>query len=89
VSGAFLIYTNVPSGGVVESDQEAWVVGELKAAPADRALVLTPHHPPYSADAHHGGSAQMGALIDRATTTAGRWPDLILSGHVHNYQRFT
>ena len=31
----------------------------------------------------------MGALIDRATAASGRVPDLILSGHVHNYQRFT
>jgi acid phosphatase type 7 len=83
------LYTNVPSGGIVDATQEAWLVGELKAAPTDRALVLTLHHPPYSADAYHGGSASMGALIDRATAAAGRTPDLILSGHVHNYQRFT
>jgi acid phosphatase type 7 len=83
------LYTNVPSGGVVDATQEAWLDAELKAAPTDRALILALHHPPYSADAHHGGSASMGALIDRATAAAGRVPDLILSGHVHNYQRFT
>jgi acid phosphatase type 7 len=83
------LYTNVPSGGVVDATQEAWLVEELRAAPAGRALILTLHHPPYSADAYHGGSKQMGDLIDRATKAAGRWPDLILSGHVHDYQRFT
>ena len=27
--------------------------------------------------------------IDQATEAAGRGPDVVLSGHVHNYQRFS
>lgn len=81
--------TNVPSGGVVKVDQAEWLVEELKAAPAGTALVVALHHPPYSCDAHHGGSATMGKLLDTAFTSAGRWPHLVLSGHVHNYQRLT
>lgn len=47
------------------------------------------HHPPYSADDHHGGSSRMGELLDEAFERAKRWPDMVLSGHVHNYQRFS
>jgi hypothetical protein len=42
-----------------------------------------------SSDAHHGGSEQMGKVLDQAFTAAARQPDLVLTGHVHNYQRFT
>lgn len=83
------LYTNVPSGGVIEPDQGSWFAGELEAAPTDRPVIVSLHHPPYSADAHHGGSAAMGAVIDKASLAANRWPDLVLSGHVHDYQRFT
>ena len=47
------------------------------------------HHAPYSLDYAHGGYADIGDAIDRAVAAAGRMPDLVLSGHVHNYQRFT
>lgn len=82
-------YDNVPSGGVIEADQAAWLASELKAAPAGVPLIVTLHHPPYSADAFHGGSQQMGDVLDRAFQQSERTPDLVLSGHVHNYQRFT
>jgi hypothetical protein len=82
------MYTNVPEGGSVDTDQAAWLEAELAAAPADGALVVAMHHPPYSADAHHGGSAYMGGILDTATTASGRTPHAVFSGHVHNYQRF-
>jgi hypothetical protein len=82
------LYSNVPSGGVIEPDQEAWLREELRAASSEVPLIVALHHPPYSADAHHGGSKKMGALLDRTFTTAERWPELVLAGHVHNYQRF-
>lgn len=83
------LYTNVPSGGAVAASQQAWFLEEVKAAPTDRALIVSLHHPPYSCDAFHGGSATMGALLDETFAAAGRKPDLVLSGHVHDYQRFT
>jgi hypothetical protein len=83
------LYSNVPEGGQIDATQVAWLIGELTDAPADRALLVALHHPPYSADAHHGGSARMGTLLDSAFAHADRTPDLVLSGHVHNYQRFT
>jgi acid phosphatase type 7 len=52
-------------------------------------LIVALHHPPYSADAFHGGSAKMGEILDAAFTSSGRTPDLVITGHVHDYQRFT
>jgi hypothetical protein len=83
------LYTNVPEGGQVKQDQIDWLVGELEDAPKGSTLVVALHHPPYSADAHHGGSARMGTMLDEAFEHAKRRPDMVISGHVHNYQRFT
>ena len=83
------LYTNVPEGGVVEPDQEAWFTGELADAPTDRPLVVALHHPPYSLDTYHSGSKPMGALLARAIAASKRAPHLVFAAHVHNYQRFT
>lgn len=83
------LYSNVPAGGHLEPQQTAWLTQEVKEADGGKPLVLGLHHPPYSIDAHHGGSATMGRALDQAFNDAGRVPDLVLSGHVHDYQRFT
>jgi len=83
------LYTNVPEGGEVHSDQVAWLEAELQNAPKDRCLVLATHHPVYSLDEYHSGSATLKAMLDDTFLKVGRVPDLILAGHVHNYQRFT
>jgi hypothetical protein len=83
------LYTNVPEGGRLDDDQIAWFAGELKAAPAQQAVLVTMHHPIYSGDDHHSGSAYMGHILDEAVARSGRTPDAVFSGHVHNYQRFT
>jgi Calcineurin-like phosphoesterase len=83
------LYTNCPEHGVVEQDQADWFTQELAAADPHKALIVALHHPPYSADSHHGASSAMRQLLDGAFTTSGRTPDLVLTGHVHNYQRFT
>jgi hypothetical protein len=83
------LYTNVPEGGRLGQNQTTWLRQELAAAPKDRALILALHHPLYSAYGHHPGSQHLKTVLDDATQAAGRVPDLILSGHVHNYQRFT
>ena len=82
------LYSNVPSGGSIHADQQKWLLQELAAAPKDRPLIVALHHPPYSMDAHHGGSLKMGEVLDHAFQQTARTPELILSGHVHNYQRF-
>jgi hypothetical protein len=83
------IYTNVPSGGHLEQSQVDWLTSELTSAPSNLPLIVALHHPPYSIDAMHGGSQRMGEALDGAFTSASRAPDLVLSGHVHDYQRFT
>jgi hypothetical protein len=52
------------------------------------AVVVAVHHPPYSADTTHGGSMALQLELDKASTDSGLWPDLVLSGHAHIYQRF-
>jgi calcineurin-like phosphoesterase family protein len=47
------------------------------------------HHPPVSIDSKHGGSERLARDIDIASRAAGFWPDAVLSGHAHLYQRFT
>jgi 3',5'-cyclic AMP phosphodiesterase CpdA len=83
------LYSNVPEGGRLDDQQISWLHAELAAAPRDRFLLVTVHHPPYSADAHHGGSAHLGGVLDSAFLAADRVPHAVLTGHVHNYQRFT
>ncbi|MFI5783991.1 metallophosphoesterase family protein [Nocardia sp. NPDC051570] len=83
------LYTNVPSGGAVHRDQSDWLASELAAADPALPVVVALHHPPLSGDSHHGSCPAMGVLLDQAFRTSGRTADLVLSGHVHNYQRFT
>jgi acid phosphatase type 7 len=83
------LYSNVPEGGDIRSPQTEWLVGELRDLPANIPLLVALHHPPYSADDHHSGSTDMKELIEHAAEEAGRHPDLVLAGHVHDYQRLT
>jgi hypothetical protein len=83
------LYSNVPEGGVVQTDQAAWLAEELAAADKKLPVIVTLHHPPYSVERVHGGSQAMEALLDGAFEHAQRPADAVFSGHVHNYQRFT
>ena len=55
----------------------------------ERAVLVACHHPPASIDSQHGGSKGLAKDIDAASRAAGFWPDAVLSGHAHLYQRFT
>jgi hypothetical protein len=83
------LYSNV-TGQLDQSDttQVDWLTAELKAAAGDPCVIVTVHHPPYSLDSVHGGHVPIQAALDQAITASGRIPTLILTGHVHNYQRF-
>ena len=83
------LYTNVPDGGRLAEDQVAWLVEELREAPGDAVLILALHHCLYSTDVIHGSNLALAELLDRAYEEAGRTPELVLSGHVHSYQRFS
>ncbi len=69
--------------------QYQWFVDELKKADKNKCLILAIHHPPFSLDTVHGGYLDILDAIDQASTAAARYPDIVFSGHVHSYQRFT
>ena len=81
------MYTNVPEGGSIDLVQQQWLTNEFATAPADLPLILALHHPIYSFDTHHSGSSRMADALENAIRDTGRVPNLVLSGHVHNYQR--
>lgn len=83
------LYSNVPEGGEFDDTQVKWFKNELKSAAKDKALLVAVHHPAYSADVHHSGSKVIEETLDAAFSDTGRMADLVLTGHVHNYQRFT
>src|ERR1700683_2149099 len=98
------VYSNVLDGpGVISSqgghfpivdDQLTFLVSELKRLapdqnPGNRAVIFAVHPPPLSADAQHAGSTGVQTDLDAACQQAGLWPDAVLSGHAHLYQRFT
>jgi hypothetical protein len=53
------------------------------------ALLFAHHHPPYALGGQHGSSVDMRRQMDAVCAAAGVWPHAVLSGHAHNYQRFT
>ncbi|HLK17015.1 MAG TPA: metallophosphoesterase [Fimbriimonadaceae bacterium] len=81
------MYTNVPEGGSIDSVQQQWLTNEFATAPKDRAFIVALHHPVFSFDVHHSGSSKMADAIENAIRDTGRVPNLVLSGHVHDYQR--
>jgi acid phosphatase type 7 len=81
------LYTNVPEGGSIDSVQQQWLTNEFATAPENLPLILALHHPVYSFDTHHSGSSKMADALENAIRDTGRVPNLVLSGHVHNYQR--
>lgn len=81
------MYTNVPEHGSIDSDQQRWLTNEFATAPNDRALILSLHHPIYSFDVFHSGSSKMADALENAIRDTGRVPNMVLTGHVHDYQR--
>jgi acid phosphatase type 7 len=84
------LYSNVPEGGDIRSPQKEWLVNELKTLPKTCPLLVALHHPVYSSDTFHSGSTYIKKILEDAVVAAGgRHPDMVLAGHVHNYQRLT
>jgi calcineurin-like phosphoesterase family protein len=81
------LYTNVPEHGSIDSVQQQWLTNEFATAPKDKTLIVALHHPIYSFDDHHGGSPAMADVVQHAINDSRRVPNLVLSAHVHNYQR--
>jgi Icc-related predicted phosphoesterase len=83
------LYSNVPPGGDIREPQRSWLVKQLQTLSTDVPLLVSLHQPVYSADTFHGGSTRIKEIIEEAAAEAKREPDMVLTGHVHNYQRFT
>ena len=81
------VYSNVPEHGSIDSVQQQWLTHEFATAPEDRALIVAVHHPVYSFDDHHSGSPRMADALQHAINDSRRVPNLVLTAHVHNYQR--
>jgi len=99
------LYSNVmdTGGGIISSqgghfplvnDQLDFLTSELERLKperqaGERAILIAVHHPALSVDAKTGGSTGLMVDIDACCKAAGQWPDALLSGHAHLYQRFT
>ena len=70
-------------------DQQHYLNTQMAAADPKKKLLVTVHHPLYSLDSVHGGTPDILNALDQAIESSGRTPDAVLSGHVHNYQRFS
>jgi hypothetical protein len=81
------LYTNVPEHGSIDSVQQQWLTNEFATADKDKAFIVALHHPIYSFDDHHSGSSRMADVIQQAINDSRRVPNLVLTAHVHNYQR--
>jgi hypothetical protein len=71
------------------NEQQQFLEDQMKSAAKDAKLIVAVHHPSLSLDSAHGGTPDILTAIDRAIAASGRVPDAVLSGHVHNYQRFS
>lgn len=86
------LYSNVsgalddPNG--TATPQRDWLTEQLRAATADKCLLVAVHHPLFSLG-KHGNNDRLRGDLERAMQDSGRAPDAILSGHDHCYQRFT
>ncbi len=83
------LYSNCPEGGQISDTQRAWFIAELEAAASQLPVILAVHHPIYSAYGPHPGSTRLKDFLESSCQAAGRAPDVVLTGHVHNYQRFS
>ncbi len=83
------MYSNCPEGGQVSDTQRHWFISELQAASKSLPIILAIHHPIYSAYGPHPGSTRLKDLLDECCAEAKRAPEAVLTGHVHNYQRFS
>jgi uncharacterized protein YukJ len=86
------LYSNCgESRGQINDHQLAFLLGELQRLKPDRdankrAVILAIHHMPRW---HLGNSDPVSKAIDATCTQAGLWPDAVVAGHAHLFQRLT
>jgi len=57
----------------------------MVAVDKDKALIVANHYPPFCYDGSNNVNSR--SCIADGIAAAGRQPDLVISGHSHNYQR--
>jgi hypothetical protein len=70
---------------------------QIKASNYQGAVIIAVHHPPFtyspqkggSGGGKHYGSPVMLSEIDAICQQTGVYPHAVISGHAHNYQRYT
>ncbi len=69
---------------------------QIKTQKYPGAVIIAVHHPPFvyapnagGASGHHVGNTVMLREIDSICQAQGVYPHAFISGHAHNYQRFT
>jgi Calcineurin-like phosphoesterase len=82
----------------IGDQQKIWLAKALETiamepSKSKKALIIAVHHPPYARGLMEGGFGHPGNPdmlkdIDDCCKQAGVWPDLVLSAHAHNYQRY-
>src|SRR5262245_9444269 len=88
-------WANVPD---IQLDYLEAQLARIKKESYSGAVILAVHHPPFSyapppkragTGGNHSGSPNMLRQIDAICKKEGVYPHAVLSGHAHNYQRFT
>jgi hypothetical protein len=74
----------------LNDDQKDFLIAELQRLKPLReanqtAVILAVHHPPFTSNTEINA---MNDDLDDAFTQGGLWPDLVLSGHAHLYERY-
>ena len=83
----------------IGDQQKTWLEQTLmdiateRAGGRKQALAIAVHHPPYASGLTAGGFGHPGnptllQQMDGCCTAANVWPDVVLSAHAHNYQRY-
>ena len=74
----------------VSDEQLVFLAAQLnRVKDSGNAVIVALHHPPFVFGGEHAGSPVMSAELDKVFGDVGFWPHAVLSGHAHNYQRFT
>jgi hypothetical protein len=82
-------YPSISNEQLTYLSQQLQRIDQLRKGGQPTAIVVATHHPPYAGLSSKGGSPMMLEDLDNVFTQTGIWPDAVLSGHTHHYERWT